>query len=707
MWQGIDVRGVGSSTPHPSLSQITSGSYPASSNDRGVVWIKNSSHIEFAKNAITTSNYDQTWNSAYYGGIIFAQNSTFKNCIRSAEFYQFDYIPIGSSANAEDDNISEFYRCDFIVDNEFPCGVLFSYHISMWDVDGVIFKGCNFKNLRSICSGGINEGIYSIDATYRVSNIVCPSLPCPGYPIPSTFQGFIRGIHADNSINLPLPIEVDGVNFINTTYRGILLSAVKNSLIINNTFEIFDLITDNCYGLYLESCENYQVENNTFKTYGLYNGNPSYNAGIYVSNGSYAATELYRNTFDDLETGIRAQGNNRNLQIKCNTFIKPEINKYNIYVTSGQLGDQGACLSPSFSLVQRVQAPAGNIFSHDCLTTEGDFKVSTGLPLLRYKHHSDAAYTPLCYTTSLITLTDCNISPNQGGNIACPSKLPQSGGGGTFAGEGGESAGMMVDVANNIDESIINFEKSIVDGGTGLSESAIEDYEAEINYLEGEKENLLKDAVNLYMLESKTDSALLIVATEDAAWAKEREVEIYYTNGDYKNAHEKLEAMSADDQNSTDFRTLYDVHIGVAEDGRNILNLTEAEHETIKTLAGKQSPSGIAAENILEFLTGEDYPEVFDPETEELRIAAPALNTNINIYPNPVTNELFIQIENAADQAEYNMHLYDIRGSLIESMVLQATELNYIRLSNYSTGIYVVRIDENSVLRHIEKIIKN
>ncbi len=208
--------------------------------------------------------------------------------------------------------------------------------------------------------------------------------------------------------------------------------------------------------------------------------------------------------------------------------------------------------------------------------------------------------------------------------------------------------------------------------------------------------------------EGETDSALFIVGNEDTNWAKEREVEIYYTTGDYKSALEKLDAMPGDEQNSIDFKTLYGVHIDIAEDGRNILSLTEAELDVIESLAGKQSPSGIAGENILQFITGIDYPEVFDPEIEEeKRMAQPASQSNLLIYPNPTNNELFIQIENAVSDDEYVLYLYDITGSLINRIVLQSSTLNQIQLSNYSTGIYVARIDENNAIKRIEKIIKN
>jgi hypothetical protein len=84
-----------------------------------------------------------------------------------------------------------------------------------------------------------------------------------------------------------------------------------------------------------------------------------------------------------------------------------------------------------------------------------------------------------------------------------------------------------------------------------------------------------------------------------------------------------------------------------------------------------------------------------------------AADNRINIYPNPVTNELFIQIENATDENEYILYLYDITGSILNRLPLQSSLINQIQLSNYSMGIYVAKIDVNGKIKLIEKIIKN
>lgn len=127
LWQGIEVWGVGSGTAHPSLSSIFTGTYPEGVNDHGVVIIEDGSTISFARNAITTSKYDEINNPTYRGGIILAYNSFFLNNRRSAEFMQYDYSP----TNTNDDNISRFSACDFQINDEYPCDEELFAHISM------------------------------------------------------------------------------------------------------------------------------------------------------------------------------------------------------------------------------------------------------------------------------------------------------------------------------------------------------------------------------------------------------------------------------------------------------------------------------------------------------------------------------------------------------------------------------------------------
>lgn len=706
LWQGIEVWGAGSSYPHPAVSSVYSGTYPTSATTHhGVVYIKDGSTIELARNGITTSKYDDFGNASYRGGIIVAHGAEFINCKRSSEFMQYDYSP----AQTDDDNISEFYRCNFEVNDDYPCSETFNAHITMWDIDGVDIIGCTFKDLRNVCTNA-GEGIYSIDATYTVASDLCGgAIPCDEHI--STFTNLVRAIHAENANSRPRDILISDVLFKNN-YRGILFSNVNNSLVMNNTFEIQDQLSLNCYGIYLEDCKNYQVENNSFTTDGTYDGSSPYNGGIYVVNNSDYVTEIYRNYFADLEAGIRVQTENTKLQLRCNTFDSP-IGKHDIYVTNtGQLGHQGLCLTGGlYTDLDKALAMANNVFTHDCNNAEGDLKIFSGHPELKYRHHPTTLMTPSCYTTgaTYVTLNSCTNTTSDG----CPSELPSGGSGYRLSGDNEEQTGyeLMVQVSN-LNEAIESLE--------GLLAKQAEDYFLEYNmelekeenddlvYLIDEKNRILARAVNTYYLENKIDSAIIVLENENVEWRLREIVNLQMSNGNYTNAIGTLDLIPTNSQENIDFKILANVLVQIGLESRSIDSLSETEISTLQSIAGKQSPSGVAAENIISFVTGIDYPEVFDLDIEEEELRK--LNTMgviMEIYPNPATDELIVDLKSKDEYSDYSCEIFDISGKKVLSLPLIENAINYINIANLPSGILIIKILDDNIAVSVEKIIHN
>ncbi len=155
LWQGIEVYGAGNYVPHPTRNEIILGTHPMTSWSHGVVYIKNGCTIEYARNGITTSKYDEYYNTAYYGGVILATDANFINNRRSVEFMQYNY----NNMLGADDNVSEFKDCLFEVNDDYPCTETFYSHISMWNVHGVDFLGNTYKDLRKVCTNSDTKAI--------------------------------------------------------------------------------------------------------------------------------------------------------------------------------------------------------------------------------------------------------------------------------------------------------------------------------------------------------------------------------------------------------------------------------------------------------------------------------------------------------------------------------------------------------------------
>ncbi|MCB9019887.1 MAG: T9SS type A sorting domain-containing protein [Chitinophagales bacterium] len=278
-----------------------------------------------------------------------------------------------------------------------------------------------------------------------------------------------------------------------------------------------------------------------------------------------------------------------------------------------------------------------------------------------------------------------------------------------MAGGGDGSAAAMLGEVNTINEKIEELYELIAAEDYTAEELDSGDftYEDDLAYLESEKETLLNEAVKLYVQEGKTDSAIAALSSLDASWAKERMVELFVINADYDAALNALSEVNTDDVAGADFVSLHEIVISVAQDGRNLLQLNKEEQSALESFAGKQSPSGVAAENILEFAAGANYPEVFDAELEdeELRFSAPP-SGEITIYPNPANNELFIQVNSENIFEAYSFEMYSLTGTLILSGNLQQQELHALNLNSIPSGIYLIRIHTNGVTKQIEKIVK-
>ncbi len=706
LWQGIEVWGVGSGTPHPTVSSIHGGTYPASSSDHGVVYMLRNATLELSRNGISTRNYAEIAHPEnFWGGIIVASESSFLNNWRSAEFMKYDYTP----AETNDDNISVFLLCNFEMNDDYPCDETFNTHITMWDVDGVEIIGCTFKDLRDACTNN-GRGIYSIDATYTVASNLCyGATPCTDDI--GSFEGFYKGIEVENANSRPRDIVVGDIEFINN-YRGILLSNVNNSLIINNTFEVPDIPTTsyNAYGIYLEDCDNYHVENNNFTTFGSYDDASPYNAGIYVVNNSDAVTEVYRNTFDELEAGVRVQTENSKLQIKCNTF-NSIIEKHDIYVTNtGTLGHQGLCLSNFYACPIRVNSPAGNTFSFDCNNTQGDFKIYSGHPELKYRHHSETSYTPSCYTTGVtyITLQPCTYTHDLGSEcVACMSTLPEGGTGFRLDGSNATSAyglySELVTTQEWIDEMVAALEVEEYELEYNSGESVEND---DLTYLLNLREQLLDDCTNLYFMEGKVDSAISVLKNFDIEGLDKKIIEYEFLIGDFASAESNLDNMSSSSVENSDFKVLYGILIDNAKTGSTILSLGESDLGALESIAGKQSKSGVAAENLLTFLTGAEYEEVFDNDNEEIE-ERQILNeqTEVNIYPNPVSGELFIDIISLNEGSQYNLIVYDITGKKLLQSEILGNATTSLKTTNIQKGLLFIQIIENNQILITEKIV--
>jgi len=390
------------------------------------------------------------------GGYVIATNSTFRNNKRAVEGIRYHNFEPYTQAPYR--NFTRFDNCTFVVDEEYHNYVPFLGFVTLWDMEGIKFNGCDFYNSSKYI---INEngtvlndsltgfGIYTVDAGFSVnSRCDSPYLPCPPQSIDSSrFIHLEYGIHAKNTRSNNT-IDVENSQFYENI-TGVYTSALYQPTIVHNTFNVNAVdTTDNTTfgGLYLDNyTTGFVVQENVFTGSQGFTGSYAVIAksvGICVNNSGDYNNLLYNNHFDHLYVGILAQNHNRSkdggtqgLKIGCNEFF---INQYDVAITalvpdstiSGIRFRQG-------SDGPEITDPAGNIFSPSLEQVEDAWDIYDETNRIQYWYHAQQnGYDLLPDSVSkgpwLPAIVD--VRPNTRTdpftkNGACPSLLGSSGGG--------------------------------------------------------------------------------------------------------------------------------------------------------------------------------------------------------------------------------------------------------------------------------------
>jgi|GEM_PF-5968662 len=343
MIAGIEVWGnknishfsaLNSSEPFTAQTYINA---PLDSNDPGMVILMNNATIENGPNgAITTLKSDEPWNDDFYGGIIYAENATFRNNKRAVEFMK--YLPL---------NYSKFVNCNFTMDADSP--LPYDRHISMWNTNGVTFDNCTFDYTEMPGDSPPDYAITGWDANVNIIN----NCHFMNYNQPVYLLGFgytgetnrINDSHFHDAIN---PIYIDGISLLDISTN------VFNSA--NSSYTVGNQIMNGDYGKIAVSAN-------------IYNG---FTESIIFSSCDEGVKEIINNTIDAAghiaEGGITAEGANDHLDIFCNDFRGMNYDISTVDASNGEIG--------TMRIIQGApDNPAGNRFTSNP-TTGANFFIS-------------------------------------------------------------------------------------------------------------------------------------------------------------------------------------------------------------------------------------------------------------------------------------------------------------------------------------------
>lgn len=428
LWGGIRLEG--------DKTQVQSPLYQGSVELDGAT-------IENAIVAIGNYDADKSINSS--GGIIQAISTTFLNNEKAIDL---TYYHKQTSTFVK--NYKAFFNlCTFDIDDNYKFDNGNGYtgsnphrffsHVSLYEVDGVIFNGCEFKNSNTGQYEGWGEGIFSTNAGFQVRaycNSVTPTIPCdPGDLVKSSFTGFKHGIwiEHDNLLN-NFAVKVDQATFdycsigirMNNQYLSHL---TRNEFTIGNGKEI-DIDAFDCHkniGIFATSTSAPTIEDNIMN--GVTHGgqHPDHeNIGIIIEDTRGSDIQIYHNTLQDLHKGCLALGSNdrpyyyinasTGVQFLCNSFSN---NEDDIYVSAEPDGN-GNHLRGIADYQGSAQKDAGNTFQG----TTNTHITNIGAPFTYYYDGIGGTNQP----TLLNAASVINVVASSGQN-SCPSNFDPSGGG--------------------------------------------------------------------------------------------------------------------------------------------------------------------------------------------------------------------------------------------------------------------------------------
>lgn len=309
VWQGINIIG------NPNYSQVDTRMSRLNVIDNVLiegasVGIANFDHVGFT--SLSPSNSS--------GGIIKANGLTIQKahfCVYMRHYQNFNTAVPSIKLN----DVSAFTRCSF---KKTIGGWVSSELVVLDEVTGVRFLGCSFS-AEAPFVGKIQDidGLLLGEAGAIVKEHNDPT-KSPQI-VNSSFTNLNNGIRAYNNGTL-YRITVENTNFIDNQF-GIVLIGANFPYLVNNNFTINPYPGNDQVGIALQSTKQYTVMENTVN----YTGTNTYNRvfGININNGGDIAEDVYKNTINNCNYGLKADGSNRHTGFQIGLrYICNDLNNY-------------------------------------------------------------------------------------------------------------------------------------------------------------------------------------------------------------------------------------------------------------------------------------------------------------------------------------------------------------------------------------------
>lgn len=683
-WGGVRIEGT------PTADQIPSAT-------QGTVYFNNAT-ITNAVNAMATygvnTNGSIKWHTSG-GGIIQAYHTHFIDNQRHLEF--LSYKRPGNKGN-----LSHFVDCSFesYANKDISQPPYYNNTgtmITAWDVHGVTFTACEFKNLNGSYEADQHTtdrgtGIFLYDATFIINGQVNPAncaitkrgvfddlhYGLKGYYSPSnTFAGKLMVSRQDFTLN-DRSIQLN---------NGVTPSIFKNHFNLDIPSNYYHraqsqydwtLMYTGISGITTYGTAGALIEQNEYE----FNGTESaYANEVIVStvfdnsltNGGGGRYRL--NQITGTLIGAQTQQNNTALQLTCNQFSQT-LNALKINPLGGNATPEfGYCVQGTRPEDQALRSDYYNTF-----TSNSPFD-ATHYPnyVKTYVIKDGEPNRPDPGKVLRVDVNNCQdvgavepkelCQPNKSLFEICHEELewPDPNRNNYYMLKGRRNG-----ISDSLDNELYSGEDLVAQAQSDLKYYNIEATQAKNQVLWAYNVLSVLDSTVNY-----TDSIITFLVNETDVHSRKQLIATYYAIGDYSNASQYLTALPQTTDELIQFKAYYELLIAIAVDDRNIYQLNSEEIAALQAIAATQSSAAHAAQGILTLVNGEVFDYVIERlEEEELftfNHVSNTLETNesiqqnhFDVFPNPAHQSIVITYDFDKDLSEgYSIKLIDITGKTV------------------------------------------
>lgn len=755
-WQGIEVWGNTAvvhadlfTSPPVALTATDYINLSLSPTDPGIVVLYNDAKIENARTAITTQRRGGFFPD-HYGGIIYAENSYFTNNRKGVELMQYTHT-----------NYSRFKDCNITAATNH--NIAFE-GITVWACKNIIIENCAFENFNpAIYNNSIALTTYDAERLQVINNCHFNNV-IKGIILQATNEGLGNAIISDNVFtNCRLGIQnfqtremiargntfsVTAINAQHITLSGNCGYSITNNTFINGTASVAAFFTS------LLTPGNNLIDCNTFQNNGTAVYANSNNSGLHFQNNDFntlnADVQLDNNgtlpnqgTFDPIEGFLPYFNfftlNNPTSRITTTGTTNPFFYYYHTDPTNytpdandrlvphcfaGETPPFPGCPTAyNYNAIEIPNLPATYTYT-GCLDLNGD-----GFPGILPP--DEECKTRECYDSLKLIIAALETQKDGGNKEELLSDLYSSP-------EALETYQKYLDASPYLTDQVLaeaaenallspTRKANILLANAPLSNSmmntayqhvsptvyqmlyAIKYYfkisdrdrlDMRIGTEVQKKEALFNELFTRFQNDNDTTGMYSFLLAENTPFALRSLIGQKARYGNIDDAQTLLNSLPADTPDEQDCKTVQQINLQrlSATEG---FELSEAQYQTLHSIADAYSTQAPAAQALLNLLTGEPFEWLVPTGSEKTtpipypQVPLIDLKTanRLWVQPNPAKEQVSISIPPFVAEKQATLYLYNTQGTSVQQIPVPYGEYQLsIPTHHLPNGVYFIRL---------------